>query len=210
MINLPKNILLLVLFSGPLAAQEQKDRHVIYISSISWHTGIVVPAYTIPNSFWSPGHDYSEAPYLEIGWGEADYYPYEGFNFWYAVKSVFWPTSSVIHINPLHREIEDYYFDTEVVKIEINNEQLEELRKYITEALKLDKNGRIIPAAKGKYADSYFYNAVEKYYFPKTSNVWAARALKRMNYSISPFWYQTTGCLLNKAKDYGEPVVKEK
>lgn len=213
MIILSNYILLyLLLLSGPLANafQEHDNGHVIYVSSISWHTGIVIPAYSVPDSILSEGHNYSEASYLEIGWGEADYYPDEGFNLWYALKSVFWPTASVVHINPINMQVEDYYYNTDVVRIEIDDEQLEDLSSFLLGSLEFDENGKIIPAAEGKRMDSFFYKSSENYYFPKNSNVWAARAIKRAGFSINPIWYQTTGCLLNKTEDFGELVVEDR
>lgn len=212
MINLLKySLLYLLVWSGQLASAFQKDdgKNLIYASSIGWHTGIIIPAQSLPDSIWSEDHNYSDAAFLEIGWGEADYYPDEGFNLWYAIKSVFWPTSSVVHINPIDMQVEDYYYNTGVVRMEINSEQLEDLSSFLLESLELDENGKIIPVAEGKNIDSYFYESSQKYYFPKNSNVWAAKAIKSAGFSISPIWYQTTGCLLNKAEDFGEPVEED-
>lgn len=212
MVNLLSYICLCIflLIASPANAwQEPENRHVIYVSSISWHTGIVVPAYSLPDSLWRENHYYGDASFLEIGWGEADFYPSDGFNLWYALKSVFWPTSSVLHINPIHRQVEEYYADTDVVRIEINDEQLRRLSRYIVEGFELDENGKIIPVAAGKGPDSYFYKGSSSYYFPKNSNVWVARALERTGFSITPIWYQTTGLVLNKAEEFGELIVKE-
>lgn len=201
----------LLLLSGPLAhAQENpENQHAIYVSSISWHTGIVVPGYSLPDSLWREGHLYEDIPYLEFGWGDTDYFTYDGFDLWYAIKAAFWPTSSALHLNPIHQQVEEYYFDTDVVRIELNDEQLRRLSLYLIEELELDENGKIIPVAKGVYPDSHFYKGNSSYYFPKNSNVWAARAIQRAGFSISPIWHQTTGCLLNKVEDFGKPVVEK-
>jgi uncharacterized protein (TIGR02117 family) len=204
-------ILFLLLFTTPLAmGQPQAPHgHTIYVSSISWHTGIVVPAYSMPDSLWPEEHYYPENSYLEIGWGEADYFPNEGFNLWYALKSAFWPTSSVLHVNPIRQKIESYYTATDVVRININEQQLHQLIHYLIEEFELDEDGRAIPAEEGLYTDSYFYEGNSSYYFPNNSNVWAARALKRAGFSLSPIWYQTTGWVLNRAQNFGKLVVEE-
>ena len=210
--NFPAALLFAVLiFLGPIAIQgQEKDKHVIYVSSISWHTGIVVPGNSLPDSLWREGHDYSEVPYLEIGWGDKDYFTNRGFNLWYALKAVFWPTSSALHVNPIHQAVEDYYFDTNVVRIEINDQQLEQLVRYLVAEFEQDENGQIIPAADGFYAQSHFYEGSSSYYFPNNSNVWVARAIKRAGFDISPIWYQTTGWVLNKMEDFGELVVERR
>lgn len=205
------SFLYILLFTASLASAQQQsgEPHSIYVSSISWHTGIVVPAYSMPDSLWPEGHHYPNDSYLEIGWGEADYFPNEGFNLWYALKSAFWPTSSVLHVNPISQDVESYYTATDVVRIEVNETQLNQLIYYLIEEFELDGNGRAIPSQPGLHVDSYFYEGSSSYYFPNNSNVWAARALKRAGFSLSPIWYQTTGWVLNKAKDFGILVVED-
>lgn len=195
---------------SPLTLEKQDpELHDIYVCSLGWHTGIVVPAYSMPDSIWREGHDYSDADYLEIGWGEVDYFPHDGGTLWYAIKSVFWPTPSVLHINALPQRVEDYYVNTNVVKIEVTDEQLENIIRYFIKEFELDDQGNIIPAAEGFYAHSHFYKGSSSYYFPNHSNVWAARALKRAGFDISPIWQQTTGCVLNKAEEFGVRVEEK-
>jgi uncharacterized protein (TIGR02117 family) len=189
--------------------QADKKTQSIYVSSISWHTGIVVPASGLPDSIWPEGHRYEDAAYLEIGWGEVDFYPSEGFNLWYALKSVFWPTSSVLHVNPIYRSVEEFYTNTDVVKIELTEEQLRAICRYLMEEFERDEKGKIIPAAEGIYPTSQFYRGSSSYYFPKNSNVWAARAIQRAGFSLRPIWLQTTGCVLKKVENFGELVVEK-
>lgn len=201
-----------ILFVSPLTvvAQDLKEPPHYYISSISWHTSIVIPAGAFPENLWPTEHDFSDALYLEIGWGEADFYPSKRFNVWYALKSIFWPTASVLHIKPINMRVDEYYFETNVVKLEVEEDQFQGLLDYLVNSFETDANGKIIPATEGLYPGSHFFKGNEKYYFPKNSNVWAARALKGSGYSIRPMWYQTTQCLLNKAEDFGDKVVRRK
>lgn len=188
--------------------EDINDLHVIYVSSISWHTGIVIPGYALPDSLWQEGKDYSKAPYLEIGWGDKDFFTHPGFNLWYAFKAVFWPTSSALHINPIHRKVEDFYYKTDLVKIELNDDQLYQLCLFLVGEFKLDENHKIIPVAGGFYQDSNFYKGRSSYYFPNNSNVWAARSVKRAGFPIRPIWHQTTGSVLKKVAEFGELVVE--
>lgn len=191
------------------AQQGVEEKHTIYVASISWHTGIVVPAYSLPDSIWPTGHDFSNVSYLEIGWGDRDFYQDTGFSIWYAIKAIFWPTPSVLHVNPLPENLESYYVDTKVVKMEITGKQLKDLSRYLLEHFKLNEKGKLIPLQAGIYSDSQFFAGRTKYYFPKNSNVWAARALKRAGFSITPIFYQTTGWVLNKADNFGKVVVDD-
>lgn len=201
--------ILLLFAAQPGYSQEGSGDHIIYVSSISWHTGIVIPLYALPDSLWKEGPNHTENTYLEIGWGDKDFFTHEGFNFWYAFKAIFWPTSSALHVKPIYRQIEAYYTDTNVVKIKMNDEQLQRLSLYLMEEFELDEDGKIIPAADGFYPDSRFYKGSSSYYFPNNSNVWVARAIKRAGFTIRPIWYQTTGRVLNKVEEFGTLVVEK-
>ncbi|MBS9525460.1 DUF2459 domain-containing protein [Litoribacter ruber] len=187
----------------------EQDKYTIYVSSISWHTGLVIPGEVLPDSIWREGHEYGEAEYLEIGWGDADFYPSEGFNLWYAFKAVFWPTRSVLHIKPIARNPENHYYNTNVVKIELNKEQMETLVQFLVRELNLDESGQIIPSTQGLYSDSHFYEGSSRYYFPNNSNVWVARAIRHAGFPLRPLWLQTTGMVLNKVEDFGTLVVEK-
>lgn len=205
-----KNLILIFLFFSVLSAkawQEQEDNYTIYVSSLSWHTGIVVPAESFPDSLWREGHQYADAHYLEIGWGDADFFTDEGFNLWYALKAAFWPTPSAIQIKPIYQDVENHYHNTNVAKIETTDEQLQNLTTFLVEELELDENGKVIPVADD--SGKNFYKGSSSYYFPKNSNVWAARALKRAGFSINPFWHQTTGQVVRKAGKIGEIIIED-
>lgn len=209
MVKLKQHIffLLFLLTLSATAFQEQEIKDSIYVSSLSWHTGIVVPAASFPDTLWKEGYNYSDAQYLEIGWGDTDFFTTRNFNVWYALKAVMWPTPSVIQIKPLYRKVENNYTNTAVAKIIVNDEQLQNLITYIVEEFELDENGKVIPTAEDSGYN--FYKSSSSYYFPKNSNVWAARALKRAGFSLRPFWYQTTGQVVKKAGELGEMIMKE-
>lgn len=206
----PKQLIVLLLFllaHSTNAFQEQGSKNSIYVISISWHTGIVVPAASFPDTLWREGHNYSDAQYLEIGWGDSDFFTQKKFNLWYALKSVFWPTPSAIQIKPIYQNVEKFYTNTHVAKIEVHDEQLKQLIAYLVEELELDEDGKILPVT-AVYGND-FYKSSSLYYFPKNSNVWAARALKRTGFSLRPIWYQTTGQVVKKAGKIGELIMEE-
>lgn len=200
--------LFLLIFLPARAWQEPDEKHSIYVSSISWHTGIVIPTSTFPENIWPREINYANAAWLEIGWGDADYFPAEGFNPWFALKAVFWPTSSVLQIKPVYGPVEASYSNTNVAKLEIDNEQLEKIKDYLIGEFELSGNAKLIPVTAGP-SNSYFFKGSSSYYFPKNSNVWAAKALKDTGFSLNPFWYQTTGKVVRKAGEFGEMVVEK-
>lgn len=187
---------------------QEPENHTIYVSSISWHTGLIVPATIFPEKVWPQKINYSNTAYLEIGWGDKDFFTSKGFNPWYAFKAIFWPTSSVLQVKPIHGKVEAFYSNTKLAKIEIGGEKLQKLRNYLLAEFELDAEGQFIPVTAGP-SDTYFFKGSSFYYFPKNSNVWIAKALKSAGFFLCPIWYQTTGQVIKKAADFEEMVLKE-
>lgn len=205
-----KTLLLFFLLPGFLVNPplEIPQKETIYVASISWHTVVVVPGYSLPDSIWPEGYDYSQAAYLEIGWGDRDFYQDLGFNLWYAIKAALWPTASVLHVNPLPGNVENYYYNTEAVRLQVTRKELEALTQYLLKHFDFNEEGKLIPLQPGIYDDSQFFAGRTSYYFPKNSNVWTAQSLRRTGFSNIPILLQTTGMVMNKADNYGERVGK--
>jgi hypothetical protein len=198
----------LLIFSWSFLPAE--SQHTVYVAKISWHTGLILPVYALPDSIWPDQFQPARDEYLEIGWGDRDYYTHPGFNFWYALKALFWPTPTALHILPLlERHIPDTYASTKLVKLSLSDQDLENLSHFVLSQFELNDQGKLIPVEEGLYQTSRFFAGSTKYYFPKNSNVWAAMALKRAGFKYAPVFFQTTGMVVNRADNYGELVGKE-
>jgi hypothetical protein len=197
---LKKFVCMLPLMLLSLSDLQAGDDNSIYVAKISWHTGIVVPVYSIPDSIWPAGFKVRNYDYLEIGWGDRDYYPHPGFNLWYAVKAIFWPTATTLHVNPMiERHIPETYAGTKWAKIYLDSAGLVHLTRFLISQFEFNDQGKIIPVEKGLYPHSNFFAGSTKYYFPKNSNVWAAMALKKAGLKFIPVFYQTAGMVVNRA-----------
>jgi len=121
-----------------------------------------------------------------------------------------WPTPTALHVIPLKEEnIEINYIDTKVVKLKITQKELKDLSHFLVSQFELNEQGKVILLNEGYYINSQFFAGSSKYYFPKNSNVWAAKALKAAGFSFKPIFYQTTGTVVNKADNFGKVVVNK-
>jgi len=100
--------------------------------------------------------------------------------------------------------VENYYYNTEVVRLQVTRKEFDALTKYLLKHFDFNEEGKLIPLQPGIYHDSQFFAGRTSYYFPKNSNVWAAQALKRTGFRNTPIFLQTTGMVINKADNYGE------
>lgn len=178
----------------------------VYLVSHGWHVGIALEGEQIRPLL--PSHpDMPRSAYLMFGWGDGKYYPDRNAGFWLMMRAALIPTSSVIHVVGIDRPIDQYFPSSTVIEIKVTENGAQQLANYISGYLKTE-NGMPIVAAEGLYRNSLFFEANGSYYFPKTSNLWCARALRQTGYPISPFYAVTSGNVIKQAKKDGV-VIQE-
>jgi hypothetical protein len=61
---------------------------IIYLVNHGWHAGIVLKWTDIPAPLWPESKDFSNARYLEVGWGDKEYYQTPTPHFGIAIKAI--------------------------------------------------------------------------------------------------------------------------
>ncbi len=175
----------------------------IYLVSHGWHTGIVFKLDDIPYDIWPEAYDFTGTKYLEVGWGDKDFYQAPEITLWNKIKAALWPTSGVLHIvgfdDPVHRA----FPHSEIIELELSQSGFEQLCHYIHESYEKDTIGDVIPLGAGLYGDGKFYLSSEKYHLFKTCNVWTAKAIRSAGFPITPLFSLTTESLMSKVREQG-------
>lgn len=203
---------LLLLFTGcmnpiqNLYPENEEDRPVpVYIVSHGWHAGIAIESEYIRHLL--PEHpEMPEARFLKFGWGDGRYYSEPDAGFGLMVRAALLPTRSVLHVVATDLPIERYFGSSRVVRIQITADGAEKLGLFISDRFRKDENGMVLVAADGLYSNSRFFEAKGRYYLPKTSNVWTARALRQTGYPITPVYSLTSGNVIKQSLKEGESV----
>ena len=174
----------------------------VYVVSHGWHAGFAIESKYILNQI--PEH--SELPdtkFLKFGWGDARYYSNPEAGFWIMMRAAILPTKSAIHVVGFDIPVEMYFPGSKVVEIKITQEGATELGTFIDQTIKKDKNGNPIYYAEGLYRNSVFLEAEKSYIFPRTSNKWTAKAIRKTGYPISPFYAFTSGNVIKQVSEDG-------
>jgi uncharacterized protein (TIGR02117 family) len=182
----------------------------IYVVSQGWHTGLVVPSHSLPDSIWPEAYPFDEYPHLQVGWGDKDFYQNkEGFNPWYGIKAAAWPTESAVQVVGLRKITNLQYYANQTISLALDDQELDSLSGFILSEFAYDSTGMLIPLEDGLFGESRFFLGSRTYYFPRNSNVWTARALKQAGLDISPIWYQTHGSLMRRVREEGEVIYSD-
>jgi uncharacterized protein (TIGR02117 family) len=175
----------------------------VYLVRHGWHAGIAVRRADLPDDRWPVLDDFPGARYLEVGWGEARYYPGETRGLWGIIWAGLWPTGSVLHVVPIDRAVPDRFPKQTVVRVPVGPGELDALTAFVAESFAVDSTGRAPVAAPGYYAGSRFYASPLTYHVFNNCNHWAAAALEAAGCDGSPRWAFTVGQVVDQAKGCG-------
>ncbi len=180
----------------------------VYLVRHGWHAGIAVRRAEIPDDRWPVLDDFPNARYLEVGWGEARYYPGKTRGVWGMTRAGLWPTESVLHVVPVSTSVLTTFPQNTIVRVPVGPNELDALVAFVDESFAVDSTGRATIVAPGYYVDSRFYASPLPYHVFNNCNHWAAAALEAAGCDGSPRWAFTVGQVVAQAEECGTLVQR--
>ena len=165
-----------------------------------------VAAFQSPVAHWPEQDDFPEATFLEVGWGDRDYYQDPDPGVGKLLKAGLWPTKSVLHVVGFSRRVTAYFPRSEIIRIDVPEAGVDSLAAYIHDAYARDDEGRPFALGPGLYGESRFYAGRQRYHVFKNCNTWAARALRAAGVRVRPAEILTADDLLAQARPFGETI----
>lgn len=199
-------VLLFFLNTSPaITADEIKDSDsssfTIYLVKQRWHTGIVFQRSKVDTNLWKEINDFKDAEWIDVGWGDKEFYQYPGFDPGLAVKALFYPTPSTLRVAGIYISIEKYaQISDAAVKINLTKEQFDSLSGLISNSYSKNENNE--PVILNKREISTFYEAEGNYHLFNTCNTWVAEKLKKIGFDISDDIILVEQ-LLNEVQEFG-------
>lgn len=148
----------------------------VFVHSNGWHTGIAVAVEDIPDGMIPEAEDFSDARYLEFGWGDAEYFPKPDAGVLDAIGAAF-PGPAVVHVTPLQGRPREVYRQGEEVILMFEQDNFSTLIEYLHESFDRGGSTRAEVAAPGLLPRSKFYPATGEFSLANTCNTWTARGL---------------------------------
>jgi len=176
----------------------------VYVLSHGWHTGIAVRRADVPAGVWPEHGDFAGSEFVEVGWGDRDFYQAPEGTSGLALRAAVWSRASVLHVVGFSGAARRAFPASDVVEIRLSTRGLERLALFIQDAYARDAAGRAMPLGPGQAPVSRFYLAREPYYLWRTCNTWTARALRAAGVPITPLYAITAGNVMYQARQSGE------
>lgn len=177
--------------------------HVVTLVSHGWHVGLAVRRADVSPAVWPDSAALGPVRYLEIGWGDADYYPAVRGHPGLALRAAFASAGSVLHVAGIDAPLAEFFAGSTIIEVPLSSRGFEELTRFIHAAYARDAAGQAIVVGPGIYGASRFYRAEGRYRLFDNSNTWTAKALAAAGCPIDPDDTLTAGSLLRRARDLG-------
>jgi len=164
---------------NPPTPKDNGPRISVYLVAHDKHSGIAVRRSDIPAGLWPEIRDFPQADYLEVGWGEREYYFGRDQSFTGAMRAAFGSNNpSVLHVAGFRGSLAKSFPASEIIEVKLSPDGFERLVRYIHDAF--DRKGATVvaPLGPGLYGDSRFYPGWESFSLLRTCNVWTARGLR--------------------------------
>jgi uncharacterized protein (TIGR02117 family) len=161
------------------------DARIIYVAGHGMHTGLIVRAEDVPIEAWPARKDMAGAEYLELGWGDREYYVREDAGLALGTRALLWPTSSAIHVVGFSGSIQAAFPGSEIIELRVPAARFERLVAFVAQTHERDAAGRAVYLAPGQRPGARFYASHRKFHLLETCNTWVARALREAGVAVT-------------------------
>ncbi len=194
-----------MLIGGGLA--DEPPVRTIYVFSNGWHSSLVVARNDLPANLPPETADFPEAPYLEFGWGDRDFYTTPRPTAAMALSATFGFGPSVMYVAGLDRPPHEFFLGVETVGIDVPEAVLERLLAAVDRGFERGGQPRaeMLPVRTNDYGR--FYPGTGAFTLFNTCNTWVVKSLADAGVAVSSTGVVTAGQLMDRLKDMPEATV---
>lgn len=175
----------------------------VWIVAHGWHAGIAVRASDVPATLWPERAHFPRAEYVEVGWGDRDYWQASDPGLRLAFNALFLPTPSVVRLIATDEPLAAAFPGAEIVQIRLSRAGFERLLRFVDDTFARTGAASAMPLGPAPWPHSRFYPAHGSYHLFRTSNTWTALALREAGLAITPAFALTSGGVMRQARRHG-------
>lgn len=174
----------------------------VWVVRHGWHTRVAVRFTDIDSRLWPESREFGEAAYVEVGWGDRDFYPNPDPRVWDAIDAVVRATPAALHVGVLDVPPPAVFGDEGTVRVSVPAAGIERLSRFIAGHYVRDAGGSPVRIRAGQYPRSAFYLAKGRYHaLTYNSNNWTASALQAAGASMDPASAMTASTVMRQAAE---------
>lgn len=180
--------------------------HAFFVASRHLHSSITVERAAIPGNVWPAGvveRTFRGCRYIEVGWGDADFYMARHPTVFTALDAVFLPGASVLLLVGLDPPLDRALPWGDLVRVRCTAEEFNALCREIGASFQRDERGNAKAVGVGLYGrTSRFYAARGLYSGLDTCNHWTTRTMRAggLRTSLAPNHTWSSGAVVAQAR----------
>lgn len=178
----------------------------VYLVSHGWHVGLVLRREDAPAGLWPERDALGPVRYLEVGWGDGDFYPARPGTVALALRAAVNSRWSVLQVVGFDEPVAEMFPGSKILEIALSPQGLAALAEYIGMTYARDQDGQAIAVAPAQYGFGLFYAARGRYSLLHGSNTWVARALQIAGCPIDVDAAITAGAVLHQAVGFSRVI----
>ena len=179
-------------------ASQEARCPLVFIVHDSWHAGIVLSKEDLARAALPEIADLPSARFVELSWGDKDYFPNPDSGFFMALKAAFWSSGSVLHLVGFDGDVRGFYPKAEVVELRLSAPAYDRLIAFISASFARPPDRGRAQAQAGLYSYSRFYPSTLHFSLLNTCNTWVTRALETAGLPVSATGVITAGQLAHQ------------
>src|SRR5688572_3710073 len=149
---------------------EEKRCRTVFIIHDSWHAAIVLRKDDLSIATLPELADFPDPSFVELSWGDKDYFPNPDSGFFMALKAAFWSSGSVLHLVGFDGEVRGFYPKAEVVEMRMSAPAYDRLIAFISASFARPPDRGRAQALAGLYSYSRFYPSTLHFSLLNTCN----------------------------------------
>lgn len=158
-----------------------EDVVVVYVVQQELHTGIVFRISEVNTAIWPEAKEFKEFNFIDVGWGDFDFYQAPDDDPLLALKAIAVPTTSVLRVDAFMISPDAYYGNYKKLRFCMSRSQFDNLCKGISASFTRNASGKSTVTQTGY--GLRFYNANGKYHLMNTCNTWVARMFREAGFN---------------------------
>ena len=187
--------------AADLSPARDEPAVTMWVLDHGWHTAIVVRRADVNPALWPEVvEDFPVATFVEVAWGDRDFYMATPASVWMAIKAAFAAGGSVLHVVGFTTPIATYFPESEIVELRLSRRGFDAMTRFVSQEYQRDGEGRPTRRQRGLYGSGWFYAARSGYHLFNTCNTWVARALRAAGLSVTPVVTITAGGVMQQVR----------
>jgi len=149
----------------------------VYVIPQGFHTGIAIRRADIPAPLIPEAEDFPATVYLEMGWGDWNFYQAVEPGVFTLLGAAFVPSASVLHVVGVERTLDERFPAMERQRLNLGARQFAALATFLHESFLRNGAPRAAAIGPGHRRNSLFYPATGTFHAFNNCNTWVAQAL---------------------------------